>query len=219
MQHHACKSIRIQLAEDHEVVRSGFRHLLNSEDDMEVVAESANGVQARRDYDEYKPDVLVMDISMPGMNGLDVARQILNRHSEARILILSMHSGMVVDAALQQGIRGFISKQCGVRDLTVAIRKIMQGERYLDHESADQLTLGKRKTGKALLSFLTKRELEVCMLLTDGQSVSNIAEQLHLSKKTVYTHREHILYKLGVRSIAALTLLTSFFDNYMNSQF
>jgi two-component system, NarL family, invasion response regulator UvrY len=212
------RPIRIQLAEDHEMVRSGFRLLLNSEEDLEVVAESANGLQACRDYDQHKPDVLVLDISLPDMKGLEVLRRILCRYPEARILVLSMHSSLVAEAALQQGARGFISKQCGVRGLTMAIRKIMRGEQFIDPETAEQLTRVKKEMGKTALSSLTKRELEVFRFLANGQSVSSTAKLMHLSEKTIYTHREHIMYKLGVKSMSALTQIALVLNMYSDFQ-
>lgn len=211
------KSIRIQLAEDHEVVRSGFHYLLECEGDMEIVAESANGVQACRDYDQHKPDVLVLDISLPDMSGLEVIQRILSRYPEARILVLSMYASTVItEAALQLGARGYISKQCAVRDLVMAIRKLMRGEHYVEPESAEKLARSKREMDEASPLSLTKRELEVGRLLTKGQSVSSIAEQMHLSEKTVYTHREHILHKLGVKTVAALSQVAFILDIYTN---
>jgi two-component system, NarL family, invasion response regulator UvrY len=204
------RPIRVQLAEDHEIVRTGFRYLLDYEHDMKVVAESSNGIQACQDYDAFRPDVLVLDISMPDMNGLETIRRILAQDAEARILILSMHTALVAERALRQGARGFFSKQCAIRDLVEAIRRIMQGERYLDAESAERLSLDRSNTGRTSLSPLSKRETEVCMLLVDGRSVSSIAERLHMSEKTVYTHREHILRKLGVATVVELVQLILF---------
>lgn len=186
---------------------------------MEVVAESATSLQACRDFERYKPDVLVMGLSLPDMNGLEVIRHILNQYPEARILVLSMHSGLVAEVALQQGALGFISKQCGVRDLIKGIRKIMRGERFIDPETAKQLKRIKEKMGKeATRSSLTKRELEVFRFLANGQSVSNIAKQMHVSEKTIYTHREHILNKLGVSSMSALMQIALILNIYLNGQ-
>lgn len=207
--------IRIQLAEDHEIVRAGFRYLLNNEADMEVVAESANGVLACRHYDEYKPDVLVMDISMPDMHGLEAIRRIMTHDPEACILVLSMHSGVVAERTLQEGARGFLSKRCASRELVMAIRRIMRGQRYIDPELTAQLS---PNTEKVPPPSLSNRELEICMHLVDGRSVSSIAEQMHLSEKTVYVHREHIMLKLGVATIVELTKLASVLGIHLTCQ-
>ena len=201
--------IRVQLAEDHEVVRTGFRYLLDNEDDIVVVAESANGIQACRDYDTYNPDILVIDVSMAKMNGLEATHRILGRHPDACILVLSMHSGLVAERALQQGARGFLSKQCAARELVTAIRKIAQGGHYIDSSLNTQTSPGKQKTGQNPASTLSKRELEVCMLLASGQSVSNISEHLHLSEKTVYTYRTSLFRKLGVVTVVELVQIIS----------
>lgn len=201
--------IRVQLAEDHEVVRTGFRCLLGHEDDIEVVAESANGVQSCRDYERYHPDVLVIDISMTDMNGLEAMRRILGRDPEARILVLSMHSGLVAERAMQQGARGFLSKQCAARELVMAIRKIAQGRCYIDSSLGMHASSANQNTGEDAAAALSKRELEVCMLLADGQSVSNISEHLHLSEKTVYTYRTNLFRKLGVATVVELVQMIS----------
>ena len=197
--------IRVQLAEDHEVVRTGFRYLLDHEDDIVVVAESADGLQACRDYDRCKPDVLVIDISMAEMNGLEAMRRILARHADARILALSMHEGLIAERALQLGARGFVSKQGPARALITAIRKVMRGERYVD-PSLGERAPRVQTPGRNAIPSLSKRELEVCMLLSDGQSVSGISERLHLSEKTVYTYRANLFRKLGVATVVELDL-------------
>lgn len=198
-------SIRVQLAEDHEIVRTGFRYLVDNEHNMAVVAESANGIEACRHYELHQPDVLVMDVSMPDMHGLEAIRRILNHHPEARILVLSMHSGIVAARTLQQGASGFIGKRCAARELVMAIRRITAGGRYLDAETEAQLS----PKWKKVPSSLSSRELEICMHLAEGRPVSSIAEQMHLSEKTVYTHREHILRKLGLTSVVELAKLVS----------
>jgi two-component system, NarL family, invasion response regulator UvrY len=212
----ASRPIRIQLADDHEIVRTGFRYLLDNEPDMDLVAESADGVQACRHYGEYKPDVLVMDISMPDMHGLEAIRRILLRDPGARILVLSMHSGVVAERTLQEGALGFICKRSAARELVVAIRRIMRGERYLDPESAEQLSL---RMENASPPSLSNRELEICMHLVDGRSVASIAKQMHLSEKTIYTHREHIMHKLGVATVVELTKLASILGIQLACQF
>lgn len=192
----AAMPVRIQLVDDHEIVRAGFRHLLEKEGNMQVVLESATGKQACRDYDACRPDILIIDISLPDISGIEVIRRILLDHPHARILVLSMHSGMVAERAMQLGARGFVCKRSGARSLVSAIRRIMRGGNYLDEEAEAEMP--KRAAKPSLPVPLSRRELEVCLLLTEGQSVAEIAATLHLSEKTVYTHRQHIMDKLGV---------------------
>jgi len=191
--------ISIQLVDDHEVVRAGFRHLLEREGDIEVVAEADCGKQACRDYDHYQPDIVIMDVSLPDISGLEAMRRILVAHPKARILMLSMHGGMVAEHAIRMGARGYLSKRHGASELTMAIRTIMQGEIY---SSADQA-----KPANKAGSDLTRRELEVVMLLAAGKSVADIAKLLHIDIKTVYTHRKHVMGKLGVSTDVDLVQL------------
>ncbi len=193
------ESIRVQLVDDHEIVRAGFRHLLEKEGDMQVVAESDSGKQACRDYNASLPDVLLMDISLPDISGLEAMHRILLAHPAARILVLSMHTGMVAERAMQLGARGFVCKRSGSTTLLTAIHAVMRGKRYLDNNAAIPLSIKQAADPlKPLSQPLTRRELEICMHLTEGRSVGDIANALHLSDKTVYTHRQHIMDKLGV---------------------
>jgi len=196
--------VRVQLVDDHDVVRIGFRYLLESVDDIQVVAESATGKQACLDYDNYRPDLVIMDISLPDISGLEAMRRILQKHPKARTLMLSMHSGKVAERALQMGARGFICKSSGANLLLTAIRTIMQGKRYLDHHASAQPIGPVDDPSKPPSQPLTRRELEVCILLSDGRSVGAIAAALHLSEKTVYCHRQHIMDKLGATTVIEL---------------
>jgi len=195
----AIESIRVQLVDDHEIVRAGFRYLLEQEQHIQVVAESGSGKQACRDYNANLPDVLVMDISLPDISGLEAIRRILLAHPAARILVLSMHAGMVAERAIQLGARGFVCKRSGAITLLTAIHTVMRGKRYLDDNAAVALSIKQAADPlKPLSQPLTRRELEICMHLTEGRSVGDIANALHLSAKTIYTHRQHIMDKLGV---------------------
>jgi len=191
--------VRVQLVDDHEVVCAGFRHLLEHEGNMQVVAESPNGKQACKDFETHRPDILVMDISLPDISGLEVLRRILGDHADARVVMLSMHVGMVAERAMQLGARGFVCKRSGASALVSAIRSIMRGGRYLDPAAEVQQAMSAQQA-----SMLSKRELEVCILLAQGKSVSDIARLIHLSEKTVYTHRQHIMDKLGVSTAIEL---------------
>jgi two-component system, NarL family, invasion response regulator UvrY len=196
----AAPMLRIQLADDHEIVRAGFRHLLEKEPDIEVVAESGSGKQACRDFESCQPDVLVMDISMPDISGLEAMRRILQTHPEARVLILSMHGGMVATQSMQMGAKGFICKRSGSKALIAAIRTIIDGQLFVDQESDESWPGYSMNQISKAPAALTKREIEICMQLADGRSVAEIADAMHLSEKTVYTHRQHIMDKLDAKT-------------------
>lgn len=212
MPNRAGKPIRIQLVEDQELVRSIFRSLLNDEKSMEVVAESATGELACRDYESYRPDVVIMPLFLPDMSGLELTRRILGRYPEARILFQSMYSGIVTEIALKLGVRGFVSRQCCVRDLITAIRQIMRDEYFVDPESANQLARRIGEMGADLLPYLSRRELEIGRLLANGRSVSSIAAQMHVSASMIYAYRKRVLRKLGVTSVAALMQIPFILD-------
>lgn len=197
--------MRLQLVDDHEIVRDGFRQLLEQEEHIQIVAESANGKEACRHYEQYKPDIVIVDISLPDMSGLEVLRRILRFYPKARIIMLSMHSGLVANHAIQQGASGFICKSSGTRKLAQAIRQVMAGKTYLDPSAS--LEGEENKPGSTSGAPLTKRELEVCLLLVEGKSIREIARLLHLSEKTIYTHRQRSMKKLAAATPIELTRL------------
>ena len=205
------QTIRIQLVDDHEIVRTGFRNLLEKEGDMKVVVESASGKQGCRDYDTCQPDILVMDVSLPDISGLEAMRRVLHRHPQARVLILSMHAGMVAAQAMQQGAKGFVCKRSEAGRLISAIRAIMYGRQYVDEKVDEDWSGEGVELSRDPHESLTKRELEICMHLTKGRTVAEISRAMYLSEKTVYTHRQHIMNKLGVvtasRLVGAVTTL------------
>jgi len=203
-------SIRIQLADDHEIVRTGFRHLLEKEGDMQVVAESATGKKTCLDYDRHHPDILIMDISLPDISGLEAMRRILQDHPQARILILSMHAGLVVERAMQMGAKGFVCKRSGSSELISAVRAIMAGQTFVDAD-ADESEPGVwgRTRRPPTIPPLTKREIEICTHLVKGHTVAEIARALHLSEKTIYTHRQHLMSKLGASTDVELARIVA----------
>jgi len=203
--HPMSRPIRVQLVDDHEIVRSGFRHLLEKEGDFIVVAESSDGKQACRDFNSLKPELVIMDISLPDITGLEAMRRIRMTDADATILILSMHSGMVAKEAMRLGANGFVCKRSGADRLIEAIHAIMNGESFFDESCSDSAAASEDGTNETL----SRRELEVCLMLAEGMSVREIADKLFISDKTVYTHRRRIMNKLGASSTHQLTRIAS----------
>lgn len=201
------RHITVLLVDDHSVVRAGFRRLLEEDKDIEVLAEAESGEEACLDYDKHKPDVLVMDLAMPGIGGLGATQRILAKDPKARILVLSVYEDVVFPSrVIQAGALGYISKRCGPDILIEAVKTVAQGHRFLNRDVAQQLALN-AASGNNPFHGLSDRQFEVFRLLAEGKSVNEIAEILHLSPKTVGTYQTHILNKLGVTSSAALARL------------
>jgi len=200
--------IRILLADDHEVVRAGYRRLLESTADLEVVAEAASGEQAYSNYCEQHPDVVVMDLTMPGIGGLETSRRILAHDNAARILVFSVHENEVMlNRALDMGVLGYISKRSASQVMIDAARKVAVGEMYIGQEMMPYLVKRKPSADSELIAGLSPREFEVFRLLAESKSVNDIAALLNLSPKTVGHHATSVKTKLGISSIASLTRL------------
>lgn len=200
--------IRVLLADDHSVVRDGLRRLVDGSGDMAVVAEAADGRDAIRKAREVEPDVSVVDISLPGVDGLEVVRQILSTHPNLRILILTMHEEeQYVVRAIGAGAKGYITKRAAAEQLLQAIRKVHSGGRYLGDTASEALAARLAKGGDAasLLDILSDREIQVLRALALGRSNREIAEAYSLSIKTVDTYRSRLLKKLDLRNNAELT--------------
>jgi two-component system, NarL family, response regulator NreC len=198
--------IRILLADDHRVVREGFRALLESEPDFEIVAETGDGLEAVRLVEQHKPQVLVVDLMMPGLNGLEVARQISQRVSRTRIVVLSMHANEAyVLEALKNGASAYVLKDASAAELVRAVREALAGRRYLSaplSEPAIESYIQRAKTSDSLDLYdtLTNREREVFQLAAEGHTNGEIASRLFISPRTVETHRANVMHKLGLRS-------------------
>ena len=200
--------IRVLLADDHSIVRAGLRRIVEESGDMEVVAEAADGREAIRMTHEALPDVAVIDISMPGLDGLEVVSQLQGHYPALPILILTMHEeGQYVVRAIQAGARGYITKQSAPEQLVSAIRKVYGGSRYLTDEAAEALALqvarGLRE--QSPLESLSMRELQVLRRLAMGHTNREIASAYGISIKTVDTYRSRLLKKLNLRNNAELS--------------
>jgi two-component system response regulator NreC len=198
-------AIRILIADDHGVVRAGLRALLNAEADLEVVGEAAEGYEAVRLASELKPDVVLLDVTMPGpgANGIEVARMLKTDLPDVRVLILTLHEDVsLLRQAVNAGADGYVIKRAVDRDLIAAIHTVARGELYV-HPSMTQALLQSGGTGSPReneVSPLTRRELEVLRLIAKGYTSRQIAEELHLSLGTVNSHRANLTGKLAVSS-------------------
>ena len=202
------ETIKALLVDDHEVVRAGYRRLLESTGKIEVVAEASDGEDAYRSYMQHQPTVVVMDLSMPGIGGLDASRRILARDESARILVFSVHENEIyLNRALDLGILGYISKRSASRVMVDAVRQVAQGELYIGQEMTPFLVKRTVCTDSQLIANLSPREFEVFRLRAEGKSVNEIAEMLNVSPKTIGHHNTSVKQKLGVANSAELTRL------------
>jgi DNA-binding NarL/FixJ family response regulator len=203
-------TIRIVIADDHKIVRNGLRSLIEKELDIEVIAEADNGRSVVRIATELAPEVVVMDIAMPDLNGIEATRQIINALPRTKVIALSMHADKrYVMEMLKAGASGYILKDNAYEELASAIRTAMRNRTYLSPQVAetvigDYVKLAMTANDSAF-SLLSAREREVLQLFAEGKSTAQIAESLYLSVKTVETYRQHIMEKLNIRSIAELT--------------
>jgi DNA-binding NarL/FixJ family response regulator len=204
-------TVRILIAEDHTIVRKGLCSILENEKGIDVVGEAENGKEAIKKVEEHNPDLVVMDISMPLLNGLDATRQIKRRFPEVKVLILTMHtSEEYVIEILKAGASGYIVKKAAPSDLVSAIHAISRGEAYLSPSISTSvikrfLQVSGTEAGLDISSALTEREREVLQLIAEGHSNRKIAEMLFISVKTVEAHRSHIMDKLDLHNVADLT--------------
>jgi len=204
------KKIKILLADDHKITRQGLRSLLENESDMEVAAEAEEGRTAVKLAGEIKPDVVIMDVSMPDLNGMEAARQITGRFPNVRIVALSMHSdSLFVTEMFKSGVMGYLLKDCAFEELARAIRSVMDGKTYLSPSISGIIVNGYlnylSNPRPANSEDLTGREREILQIIAEGKSTKQIALKLHISVKTVETHRRKIMNKLNIFSVAELT--------------
>jgi len=193
---------RILLADDHAVVRQGFKMLLSAQPDMEIVGEAANGREAVESAESLRPDVVVMDVAMPELNGIEATRRLAASAPHTRVIALSMHKDSVyVREILRAGARGYLLKDSGAEDLVSAIRAVAKGESYLSPAVSNAVLDDYRRHVTNPIDLLTSREREVLQMLAEGKTNKEIAGVLNLSVYTVDAHRGRIMEKLNLHSI------------------
>lgn len=210
--------IRVLLVDDHELVRSGIEALLSTVEDIEVVGVCESGEKALQQLAVDVPDVVLMDINMPGMGGFEACRQILKKFPATRIICLSVqNSGPIPQQLLKLGVMGFVSKGSPVREMVTAIKTVIAGGRYLCQDVANNLVMANIEGEKANpFSQLSRRETEVAQLILRGRGIQEIADMLAVSDKTVNTYRYRIYAKLNIRNDVELTRLAVKF-NYLEA--
>ncbi len=204
-------AIRVVLADDHTLVRAGIRALLEASGKVEVVAEAGDGREALERVLEHRPDVALIDVGMPGLNGLELARRLAAEAPRVRVIVLSMHAeASYVSQALKAGVAGYLVKGASVSELPLAIESVVRGDTYLSPRISGTVVerLVREDAGEAdPLEGLTARQREILQLVAEGRSTKEIAAALGLSVKTVETHRSRIMDRMGIRDVAGLVRL------------
>lgn len=202
---------KIVIAEDHTILRAGLRALLASQNGLEVIGEAGDGREAIRKVDTLQPDLLLIDLSMPKLNGIDAIREIKSQHPEIKIIVLTVHkSDEYIIAALRAGANGYMLKDASQNELLLAIDYVINGKTFLSPSISDKLVDAVLNTDKkdkpaAGLDNLTAREREILKLVAEGNTNKKIADHLCISLKTVEKHRSNLMKKLDLRNTAALT--------------
>lgn len=202
--------IKVLLVDDHKLVRSGIRRILDESEDMEVVAEAQSGEDALRLAGELRPDVVLMDVSMPGIGGLEATRKLVHFLPEVRIIALSVHKqDPYPGRLLEAGAMGYVTKDCAAEEIIKAVRTVCAGEHYIDAEVARAMALSKipGHGSKGIFDELSQREVQVMLMVVQGKPIQEISDQLFISPKTVSTYRYRLFEKLGVNNDVELTRL------------
>lgn len=202
--------VKIILADDHKIIREGLKALLEKQQGIEVIAEAQDGISTVRLTKKLSPDLVIMDIGMPDMNGIDATRMIISETKNVKVIALSMHSDRrFVLEMLKAGASGYLLKDSAFEELTLAINTVMAGQPYLSPKITDVIIReyihAPQKNEKSVFTTLTAREREVLQLIAEGKSTKQIASSLNVSVKTIETHRQQIMEKLNIHSIAELT--------------
>jgi DNA-binding NarL/FixJ family response regulator len=203
-------AIKILLADDHKIFRQGLRGLIAEEKDLAIVGEAEDGRDAIAQIAKLRPDVVIMDVGMPALNGIEATRQISREFPKTRVIALSMHvDEKFVAEMLRAGAVGYLCKKCDADELVAAIRTVAGGQTYLSPSISgtlvDSYVRNVSATPASAFSQLTDREREILQLLVEEKTIKEIAGELQLSVKTVHAHREHLMRKLDVQTIAGLT--------------
>ena len=201
--------IKVMLVDDHDLVRTGIKRLLEDHPNIEIVGEAVSGEQALQQVTEYDPDVVLMDINMPGIGGLEATRKLLQRKPRLKIIVVTMHEDdLFPQRFLKAGALGYVTKGAKVEEILQAIQAVMANKRYLSPVIAQQIALSQvgEDSGSPFES-LSEREMQVLLMMLDGQSISTISDKLCLSPKTVSTYRTRLYAKLGVQNDIELTRL------------
>ena len=198
--------IRILITDDHQIVRDGIKLLLKNEEDIEVIAEASSGQEALGLLKDIAVDIVLLDINMPGLDGLKASAIIHEKYPTAKVIILTMYREMqMVEDAFKKGAKAYLLKSCGKEELLSAIRRVSEGDEYLEHELREDF--GSHLTQsvhEADYPTVSKREKEILQLISEEMTTSEIAEKLYISITTVETHRKNMLKKLGLRNTAGL---------------
>jgi len=202
--------VKIILADDHKIIREGLKALLEKQQGIEVIAEAQDGISTVRLTKKLFPDLVIMDIGMPDMNGIDATRMIISETKNVKVIALSMHSDRrFVLEMLKAGASGYLLKDSAFEELTLAINTVMAGQPYLSPKITDvvirEYIHAPQKNERSVFTTLTAREREVLQLIAEGKSTKQIASSLNVSVKTIETHRQQIMEKLNIHSIAELT--------------
>jgi DNA-binding NarL/FixJ family response regulator len=201
---------KILIADDHAMVRDGVKNLVKQNKDYTVVGEASSGKEALDQYETLKPDLLILDISMPDMNGMDVSKEILSQDPTANILILSMYDDDdYISRCLEFGVKGYVVKNESSSELDYAIKSILQGKNYFSRQAQDVIfkkysqNVSKKKQREDLIK-LTNREIEIIKLIAEGLTSQEMADKLFISPRTVETHRANLMKKVGVKNAIEL---------------
>ncbi|HEB77939.1 MAG TPA: response regulator [Methylothermaceae bacterium] len=202
--------ITVLVADDHELVRSGIEHILNIDPEITVVGTAATGEEALKLVETLRPDIVIMDVNMPGIGGLAACQKLKHHHPEIRLIALSVYTdGPIPKQLLEAGVDGYISKHCPPQEMIKAVKSVYRGKRYLSQDVASQLAFAHTEKHASPFDRLSAREMEVTLLTLQGKSIQEIANILSVSPKTVCTYRYRIFEKLGIRNDVELTRLAA----------